>query len=299
MLISIAICTFNRSRSLERTLQSLANQTGVNWSQIEVIVVDNNCTDTTPEVVQSFEGKLPIRRVCETQQGLSHARNRALYSAGGAWIIFTDDDVYLDTGWLHAYLSAFDSNPEIHFAGGRIEPDWLGGTPGWYRGENLPLLDGVIARFDKGKIPFPIYNNEQLFFGANFALKSELVKLVGKFRTDLGMTGVGIGLGEETDFMLRARKLGAVGYYVADSLCWHPVDSRRLKILNLFRYGVASGIAHRAVADPSARGTLASAASYIVRGTYQLMKGRGDRLRQSIINAGIQVGLRKRKPEQQ
>src|SRR5262245_59094613 len=107
-MLSVAICTHNRCESLAYTLQTLAVQADVDWSQVEVIVVDNNCLDATLEVIDRFAGSLPIRRVAETTQGLSHARNRALAETQGDWIVFTDDDVLLDKGWLHAYQQAFE-----------------------------------------------------------------------------------------------------------------------------------------------------------------------------------------------
>ena len=77
-MISICICTYNRSVSLERTLHSLTEQKRVDLDATEVLVVDNNCTDQTANVVEAFQERLPIRRVKESRQGLAHARNRGV-----------------------------------------------------------------------------------------------------------------------------------------------------------------------------------------------------------------------------
>ena len=58
----------------------------------------------------------------------------------------------------------------------------------------------------------------------------------------------------------------------------------------LFRYGIASGRAWQSFNTNCAGGSLATMISFILRGVLQLMKGRGDRFRQCIINAGIEVG---------
>ena len=93
MLITIAICTYNRADSLSRTLQSLAAMRlppRVDW---EVVVVNNNSTDHTDAVIASFSGsRLPIRREFEPRRGLSRARNRAVDTADGDYILWTDDD---------------------------------------------------------------------------------------------------------------------------------------------------------------------------------------------------------------
>jgi glycosyltransferase involved in cell wall biosynthesis len=90
-MISVCICTYNRSESLRRTLESLARQNNIDLG--EVLIVDNNCTDGTAEVVESFRERLPIRLVTESQQGLAHARNRAAAEFRGGVLLFTDDDV--------------------------------------------------------------------------------------------------------------------------------------------------------------------------------------------------------------
>ena len=63
---------------MQRTLYSLAEQKNIDLDVIEVLVVDNNCTDMTANVVEAFRERLPIRRVTENRQGLAHARNRAV-----------------------------------------------------------------------------------------------------------------------------------------------------------------------------------------------------------------------------
>ena len=53
-VISICICTYNRSESLRRTLDSLAKQDDIDLDAIEVLIVDNNCTDGTPKWWKHF-----------------------------------------------------------------------------------------------------------------------------------------------------------------------------------------------------------------------------------------------------
>ena len=56
-MISICICTYNRSESLRRTLDSLAKQDDIDSGAVEVLVVDNNCTDGTSNVVECVSRK--------------------------------------------------------------------------------------------------------------------------------------------------------------------------------------------------------------------------------------------------
>src|SRR5690349_14130582 len=102
MMITVAICSLNRAESLRRTLTSLTAMripADLAW---ETLVVNNEGTDHTDQVIDSFVGRLPIRRAMEPRRGLSNARNRAIDEARGDYIIWTDDDVVVDPSWLAA-----------------------------------------------------------------------------------------------------------------------------------------------------------------------------------------------------
>ena len=111
------------------------------------------------------------------------------------------------------------------------------------------------------------------------------------FRGDLGCRGSSRGRGEETEFLQRCIAAGALGIYVGGALCWHKVDDRRLTLPALYRYGIDSGRAHKAISRSTASGSIVRVPLHIARGFAQLLKGRGDRFRQCVINAGIEVGM--------
>jgi glycosyltransferase involved in cell wall biosynthesis len=290
-VLSVCICTYNRAQNLARTLDTLAAQIGINWATVEVIVVDNNCTDDTADVVAAAAARLPVWRVVEQAQGLANARNRALAVSRGRWIIFTDDDVLLEPDWLRSYVEAFEAFPEANFAGGRIVPLWKKGRPGWFKGERLDLMNGVLGWYDIGTDVRAMMPADPEPFGANFAVRRALVESIGKFKPSLGMHGKKLGRGEETEFFIRAKAAGALGIYVGRALCHHPVEADRLSLPALYRYGVASGRAYRVIMNPRASGSGLKGAAFLARGMLQLLKGRGDRFRQCVINAGIQAGL--------
>src|SRR5215469_9968745 len=290
-MISVCICTYNRSKGLRRTLESLARQNNINLG--EVLIVDNNCTDDTADVVESFRETLPIRRITESRQGLSHARNRAVADFRGDVLLFTDDDVRLGTSWLAAYQDAIRRFPDADYFGGRILPDWGQAKPRWIGDEPLPMIDGALVWFDHGAETRLAWTTEPPPFGASFAIRRRLSEKIGLFRVDLGAGGMALGRGEETEFLVRARNAGAQGVYVGEALCFHAYDPRRLTLTALYRYGVSQGRSHNAIADRPHRGSYGAAARFVAKGVFQMIKGRGDRFRQCIINAGIETGTRK------
>lgn len=288
---TLAVCTYNRADSLARTLDSLcaAKKPEEPW---ELLVIDNNSRDHTADVVRRFEDRLPLRYVFEDRQGLSNARNRAVDEFRGGVLLFTDDDVRVDPGWLVAYESAIRAFPEAGYFGGRILPEWSGARPRWLREPCLPSIDGVLVWFDHGAETRRFGENEPTPFGASFGLRRSLLERTGKFRLDLGCNGGAVGRSEETDILLKARGLGAAGVYAGEALCWHFTDPRRLTLRSLYRYGVAGGKSHKAMTGSSHAGSRLRAGLTFVRGTLQLLRGRGDRFRQCVINAGIEMGQR-------
>src|SRR5271155_1594923 len=120
-MISVVVCTYNRRESLRTALGSLAQLRAPADSPWELIVVDNNSSDGTPEVVKSFGAgsSFCVQYVFETNQGQSHARNAGINAARGDIVAFTDDDVTVDSGWLCELQKVFDEF-DCMGVGGRV-----------------------------------------------------------------------------------------------------------------------------------------------------------------------------------
>ncbi len=144
MNITIAICTWNRAKLLRQTLEQmtkLRHPESISW---ELLVVNNNSTDNTEEVVNEFGGRLPVRHIFEPKQGLSHARNRAISEAKGDYIIWTDDDVLVDEYWLIEYVKGFNKYPDAAFFGGPIGPWFETRPPKWIQ-QNFSIFETAYA----------------------------------------------------------------------------------------------------------------------------------------------------------
>jgi GalNAc5-diNAcBac-PP-undecaprenol beta-1,3-glucosyltransferase len=95
-LVTVAITTYNRSRLLERAIQSSLDQ---HWPNLEVLVIDDGSTDGTPDLMRSsYPGVKYIRQ--DSNRGVCAARNRALREASNPWVVFLDDDDTLLPGGL-------------------------------------------------------------------------------------------------------------------------------------------------------------------------------------------------------
>ena len=78
--VTVLICTWNRAALLEETLASLAGMNVPSTIRWEVVIVDNNSTDGTRELVDRVTPTFPtpVRYVFERRQGKSFAMNTGL-----------------------------------------------------------------------------------------------------------------------------------------------------------------------------------------------------------------------------
>jgi glycosyltransferase involved in cell wall biosynthesis len=292
-VISIVICTYNRGKQLNDMLVSLKQSVDlVDRGKYEVIVIDNNSSDDTRKIVEKANDDMSIHYVFEKKQGLSNARNRAIQEFAGEWLLFTDDDVVIDSKWLQNYLALISKPVDAGFIGGRIVPLWQEPTPKWLKDENLAFFPGLLGKYDLGADNHFLSATEPTPCGANFAVSRSLIELVGSFRTDLGVVGRVPARGEETEYLYRAMSQGIPGYYSGKSLCYHLVDKKIFNLQYLYRFGVQKGIAAARMASEKPRSSWIKILDFSIRGLFQLMKGRGDRARQCLINIGIQRGIR-------
>ncbi len=100
-LISIIICTKNRSDALAHTLVSLGQCQLPEYADVELIVVDNGSTDNTREVVDNAVlPAIPVRYMYEPSPGKSRCMNRVFRGQVGDILLGTDDDVTFPKNWI-------------------------------------------------------------------------------------------------------------------------------------------------------------------------------------------------------
>jgi glycosyltransferase involved in cell wall biosynthesis len=239
MLITVAICTLNRAESLRRTLDSLTAMRAPDDVDWEVVVVNNNCSDHTDEVVKAFAERLPIRGELEPKRGKSHALNRAVAAAKGDYIVWTDDDVVVDPGWLAAYREAFRRWPDAAVFGGRIVERFDEPVPNWVV-QSKALLTFAALDFGEDAVPLSVAEDARLPFGANLAVRG-IEQRQFSYDPDIG-PGSGRGpIGEEWDLIRRILRSGATGYWIPNATVTHCIARERLTIRALSQYYAGCG----------------------------------------------------------
>jgi glucosyl-dolichyl phosphate glucuronosyltransferase len=220
--ISVIVCTYNRCNLLGRCLQSLINQT-LEKDQYEVIIVDNNSTDQTSELVQAFlKHSINARYVLETQQGLSFARNAGWKCAIGNYIAYIDDDAIAAPDWLEVMAQFITQYPEVQAFGGPYDAYTLTELPDWF-----PPEYGV---HNLGSCDRPIQLGKEWLHGSNMVFRKDIFEKFGGFDETLGMKGKQVAYMEEVDFLLRLEKQEIIIYYVHNMNMRHLIADYKMSL---------------------------------------------------------------------
>jgi len=224
--VNVILCTYNRSQSLAKALESVAASVlpaSINW---EVMVVDNNSHDQTREVVETFSRRYPgrFRYVFERQQGKSYALNRAIRETRADILAFMDDDVIVEPTWLQNLTAGLHGGIWVG-AGGRIVPDWPCSPPSW-----LPVKEwygmAPLVMFDLG---LEAGRLQDAPFGTNMAFHRSMFEKYGPFRTDLGPRPNSEIRSEDTEFGNRLLAAGEPIRYEPRAVVHHAVPQKRLQ----------------------------------------------------------------------
>ena len=151
--LTVAIPTYNGARRLpevlERLRQGTTRTTTFTW---EVIVVDNNSTDDTAKVVQTYQAdwsnQHPLRYCFEARQGAAFARRRAFEEANGTLVGFLDDDNIPTPDWMASAYAFALAHPEAGAYGSQIHGVFEVTPP-----ENFQRLAPFLAITQKGSKP--------------------------------------------------------------------------------------------------------------------------------------------------
>jgi glucosyl-dolichyl phosphate glucuronosyltransferase len=239
---TVVICTFNRAHDLAKTLASLSRvKSHVLW---DVLVVDNNSSDATSDVVeaQARTFPVPMHYLFEPRQGKSNALNTGMSRASGRVILFTDDDVDVPEGWLDAAVQPLLDREDIDYTGGPVRPSWGAPRPAWL--DETGNLGGTIAVKDHGTVPFIFEEQRKTPLGVNMAVRRTLIERIGGFRPDLGRNGRSLLGQEQAEFFYRSRRAGARGLYVPAMWLTHSVPASRLTREYFRRWWFWKGISH-------------------------------------------------------
>ncbi len=181
MKISVITVTYNSARTLERSLQSVAEQ---DWPTVEHIVIDGASTDGTREILERFRSRMAYM-VSEPDKGIYDAMNKGLAHATGDIICFLNaDDQYASTNVLSMVASQMrDHNLDA----------LMGDVCFFHEGDPSRMVRRYRSdRFHPGRLAWGWMPAHPALF-----LRKEVVQRVGRFKTDYRIAG-------DFEFIVRA-----------------------------------------------------------------------------------------------
>lgn len=238
--VSVIIPTYNRSESLRRTIKSLLSQS-FNKKDYEILIVDNDSSDNTPEIVQeliknNFDGP-EIRYIFEDRPGVHFARNRGAKEAKNEILYFTDDDIEADKNVLEELVKVFDIDERVGVATGLVLPKFENNPPDWVKDNCQNLILSVNPHM-KGKQMMVAKESFGVFNCHEAVSKNVFFQTSGIHPENT--KGVWFGDGD-TGFNRDIKKLGFKFGFNPDALTYHciPADRTTQKYVNkrLFNQG--------------------------------------------------------------
>jgi O-antigen biosynthesis protein len=216
-LVTVAVCTRDRPSDLVLCLESLLR---LDYPNLDLLVVDNAPRDTaTADLVAQYS---TVRYVCEPRPGLDWARNRAIASARGDIIAYTDDDVIVDRQWARAIAQTFAENPAVMALTGLVVPYELE-----TEAQALFELYGGFGRgFERkwyqanGQLPWTFLGSGQFGTGANMAYRRCVFDEIGYFDPALDVGTVTNG-GGDLEMFFRVLKYGHPLLYEPSAIARH------------------------------------------------------------------------------
>jgi glycosyltransferase involved in cell wall biosynthesis len=169
--ISVIICCYNSSSRIKPTLEHLYAQKEIPTNMWEVIVVDNASSDDTAkkalEIWSKFSAPKPnFDVVSELTPGLSSARHRGIQESRFKYVLFCDDDNWLDDTYLINVLNLMRSVPGIGALGGIGAPVFeLEEPPYFWRNQYH-----VLAVGDQWKFEGDITEERGVLYGAGMVI---------------------------------------------------------------------------------------------------------------------------------
>lgn len=227
---TIAIPTYNGEHRLPELLERLRNQLDTENIAWEIIVVDNNSTDNTAQVIQTYQKNwqcpYPLKYYFEAKQGAAYARKKAVAEAQGVLIGFLDDDNYPVSSWVAAAYNFAQKHPKAGAFGSQIHPDWEVEPP-----ENFQRIAPFLAITERGDLPL-LYEAKKKLLPPSAGLVVRRQAWLDSVPNQPILTGRVTGnmlTSEDLEMLSYIQKMGWEIWYNPDMEIDHKIPNTRLQ----------------------------------------------------------------------
>jgi glycosyltransferase involved in cell wall biosynthesis len=215
--VSVIVAAYNSADTIERCIRHLLE---LDYPRYEVIVVDNNSTDDTPQLVQqvaqasclpadrmSALRQFPVAYLQEKKPGWPAARNTAIQHSQARFVANIDADCFAERDWLKNLMRVL------------LNDEKIGGVVGKTKVEPGRTL---VQQFYAASDPFNLEGKLHLGWefvpwgGGNNVYRKEVFERIGYYDSDRYKSGA------DPEFHQRMKRLSEYTVrYVPDALIWH------------------------------------------------------------------------------
>jgi glycosyltransferase involved in cell wall biosynthesis len=222
--ISVIICCYDSAKRITPTLEHLFRQKIESEVQWEIIVVDNNCKDTTNELATSLltsSSPVPFKVVFQPIPGLMNAREMGIESSDFNFILFVDDDNSLCNNYVDSIYTALANNPKYGMIGGKGIPVIEGKTPDWFL-----ELSYCFAVGDQGLPSNKEISETESLYGRYEAIIK--IKNAGFKSLLVGRKGSSLSSGEDSEIAWAIKMAGYKIGFISSLTFDHHLPEERL-----------------------------------------------------------------------
>lgn len=229
-MFTIVICTYNGEKYIRKCIETLLCLNSLEVLTEKILVVDNNSKDNTKQIVEKIIEKNDIVSYeFEPKQGLSYARAHAA-KVNTDWVIYVDDDNFLDENWLIELKYIIDKNEKVGVVNGAIiaKPEEglneseLNCLKVIYRDLACTHLDDDFSK--------KVDNNNPI--GAGLCVKTAALKEIYRngWLSLVGRQGNTLFSGEDGELCLKIFNQGYKYYFSTNMKLYHAIPKSRLNI---------------------------------------------------------------------
>jgi glycosyltransferase involved in cell wall biosynthesis len=201
-LISVIICVYNGEAYLSEAIECVHQQ---DYSNIELIVVNDGSTDATPEIAKSHRQAKLISH--EINRGLPAARNTGIQAAKGDYIAFLDADDLWMPNKISTQVRFHQENQDYKYS---------------FTRERFFFEDGAEQPNWTKK---PVFQEDHIAYCAGSMLfDAVLFKTVGQFNPEFRN-------GDTTEWIFRAKDQGYLGGRIEEVLLLRRIHKNNLSSL--------------------------------------------------------------------
>jgi len=211
--ISIIVCCYNSAKRLPETLDHLINQvnSGFDW---EIIIVDNASIDDTnkvaSDILSSAFPSTKFKIFIEPVAGLSNARRKGYLNSKYDYLLFCDDDNWLNENYVQIAFDTLEKSENIGILGGFGEAVFEKKKPEWFDTYQLNFAVGVQSS------SLSELSKTETVYGAGFIVRKKIFQKLDSigFQSLLSdRKGTDLMSGGDTEICYVTKYLGYEIYY--------------------------------------------------------------------------------------